>query len=632
MADKIAALPAAPPSAVAPRRAPGQWLRARPRLALFVVAFVPALAVSLHVIASVGATGDEPWYLLQAYCLLHFHTVDLTPVLRDHRIYAQFLGNLRDDHTYDFTGNGARVLAYLPGYALLIAPVFALGGRALIGVLQAALTALMIVLVYDEAHRLYGSRRVELFAALACLTALPVLLYAGQLFPTTFAMCLSFAGYVLVVRRVRGGSGRRLIYVGVALGAIAFALPWLHAKYALMGAVLPVLGIVALLPRLRARPLLRANCDAWAAALAMAGLATLGFALMLAYDRHYFGTWYPQYRQGGPGAFGSPELDRAATLYGRMFFDAQSGLIPWVPLLLLAVPGFVVLLRRAPIPARYVAGCLAGLLGSFVSVAVAPHIGMAGALPARFDVESVPFFALCAAGAYAAGDRYLRQVVVSLARRGGASARRLGVFGVGRVALAGACLLLLAVDLWLTAAAQLDPGVLYPSPAGVRLAEEYPAIVPGAWFALFPESEAPPLYRGVARFDAANSQGQRTVPEGGGSAYLAQPGALPAHAVIARSEWLGLPPGRYLATFQVACGAPTGAQSAPFEVAALRVQGIHYPVVAQSGASGATCAGVAHPMPVTLPFTSDGYHFIVLAVLYGGAGQVEVTSIAFGQA
>lgn len=623
MAETIATREHAPPASHVPRwRALPRVPFAHPRLTLFAAAFALALAASLHVIGSVGTTGDEPWYLLQAYCLLHFHTVDLTPVLRDHSIYARFLGNVPDDHTYDFTGNGVRVLAYLPGYALVIAPLYALGGRALIGAAQAAAVALVAPLLYGEAMRLYGSGRIALFAALAYLSALPVLLYAGELFPTSFAMLLSFAGYVLVVRRLRSVAGRRLVWSGVALGAIACALPWLHAKYALIGAILPILGIVALLPRLRERPLLgRRDSAAWWAAGAIVALSLLGLALLLAYDRHYFGTWYPQYRQGDPGAFSPPQLDRATTLYGRMFFDAQSGLLPWAPLLLLAVPGFVLLLRRARGPALAAAACLLALLGSFLSVVVAPHVGLAYAYPARFVVESIPFLALCAAG-----------VLAGATERSGALARR-ATARAPRLALVVVCLALLAADSWITAVGQLDPSVIYPTSAGARLAAEFPALLPAGWFALFPEGEAPILYRGIAKFDDSASYGTLTTIAGARPAYLARPGTTTPGAPVAQSQWLAVPSGRFIATFEVACdGASASVGAVPFTLVALQQRQPARVPVATLQAGAAVCAGMDRPITVRLQFPSDGYRRIALGLLYGGTSRVEVLSISYAPA
>ncbi|HEV7128581.1 MAG TPA: hypothetical protein VGN32_14220, partial [Ktedonobacterales bacterium] len=136
---------------------------------VFVLGAWLLLAVAHQTIARLSVTGDEPWYLLQVYALLRTHTPDLAAMLRNHALYAQLLGAQPDDHTRDYLGNSERMLTYLPGYAALIAPVYALGGRAAVVALQALAAALTGALVFDEAWRVFGSRRVAVFAWLAYL-------------------------------------------------------------------------------------------------------------------------------------------------------------------------------------------------------------------------------------------------------------------------------------------------------------------------------------------------------------------------------------------------------------------------------------------------------------------------------
>lgn len=68
-------------------------------IAIFAASFVILTLSNLLVIKHLPPGGDEPWYLLQGYSILHYHTVDLTSALRNHEVYKSFLGIAPDDHT-----------------------------------------------------------------------------------------------------------------------------------------------------------------------------------------------------------------------------------------------------------------------------------------------------------------------------------------------------------------------------------------------------------------------------------------------------------------------------------------------------------------------------------------------------
>jgi hypothetical protein len=509
-------------------------------LGVFAVALVVFLFVSLRLIGLIGITGDEPWYLLQAYTLTHFHTVDLARAIHDPHIYGQFLGNAPDDHIRDFRGNGVEVMAYLPGYAALIGPLYALGGRGLIVFAQALAAAATATLLFGEAWRLFRSRAVALFAVAAYLTCLPTLVYAGQIFPSTLATLVSFAAYLLIARVLPQAQGQRLIAAALGLGLLLGILPWLHVKYAPLALVAAGAALALLWLRLRAGrdlpalpilarwPRLAAASQVWLpatppmdsdrrvlrlSALAVGGLTLLNLALVVLYSRVYFGTWYPQYRSGATGSWVAPDFGHMLGLYGQMFFDPQSGLIPWAPLLALAVFGLALLLRRRPREGALMLLWLAGLLSAFLSAAFAPEVKQAFAMPARFTVESQPFLALAVAGVFAVGwpaPRYSLQrrslqrrslVPSPFAAAATSSAPPLAVpLGSVRAltpvasrfsrlpwasGLAVVCLLLLGADLWLAWVGQLRPALLYPSLNGLQIVVAYPHLAPTWWFGLF---------------------------------------------------------------------------------------------------------------------------------------------------
>lgn len=454
------------------------------------------IAASIHLIAGLPPTGDEPWYLLQGYSLIHFHTVDLAWLQTHIQVYHHFLGYVPADHIGDYRGNGVEIVPYLPGYAAVVGPLYSLGGRFLIVAAQSLAGALTATLLFQAAYRLWHSRAAALFAALAYLTSLPTLLYAGQIFPSALAALVAIASFVLVTRALPAAHGRGLVATGAGIGALAMALPWLHIKYAPLALVVVAVALLqlALLSRTRPIPPVAASFDGqydetatapqrrstWLAALLVVGLPLASFALVVAYSYHYFGTWYPQYRVQMDGAFMAPDLGHMLLIFHQMFFDAQSGLVPWVPLTLLTPVGLVLLARRHRREAGFALLWMIGLLSAFLSAAFAPHVNQAGALPARFTVESLPFVALCVAALFARGWSALCMGARKLFLAG--SLRPLATW---RAAAACCCLVFLAADIWFAAVAQFGLPLLYPSNVGVRLVAAFPHLLPGWWFNLF---------------------------------------------------------------------------------------------------------------------------------------------------
>lgn len=465
-------------------------------IGVFCGALAVLLVASIHLIIRLPPTGDEPWYLLQGYSLVHFHAVDLAWVQNDLKVYHHFLGYVPADHIGDYRGNGVELVPYLPGYAAVVGPLYALGGRLLIVAAQSLAGALTATLLFQEAYRLWRSRAVALFATLAYLTSLPTLLYAGQIFPSALAALAAVASFVLVTRALPVAHGRGLVATGASIGALAMALPWLHIKYAPLALVVIAAALLqlALISRTRSAVHVAASFDgqhdetanvrqrrsAWLAALLVGGLPLVSFALVVAYSYHYFGTWYPQYRAQASGAFMSPDLGHMLLIFRQMFFDAQSGLVPWVPLTLLTPVGLVLLMRRHRREACFALLWMLGLLSAFLSAAFAPHVNQAGALPARFTVESLPFCALCVAALFAPGWPALRTGARKVILAG--SLRHLATW---RAAAACCCLVLLAADIWLAVMAQFGLPLLYPSNVGVRLVAAFPHLLPGWWFNLF---------------------------------------------------------------------------------------------------------------------------------------------------
>jgi hypothetical protein len=559
----------------------GVWM-----LAALLAGFALFSALGLHLVARLRMTGDEPWYAAQAYALWHFHTPALFTPHVSRAVYEPLLRGTPDDHTRDYLGQGEHVLVNLPGYAAIIAPFFALGGRSLVVVLQALAAAGTGALVLGEAWRVFHSRAVAVFAWAAYALVLPVEVYVGQIFPSTLAACAIFGSFVLARRLAGTGRGAGLP-LALALGAVTALLPWLHTKYTLPSLALVVLGIVAARPRWPSVD--RADRRALGSAAAIGGLWLLSLALIALYSHRYFGSWTPPNARAQPD-LAHPHPGDIATLFSDMLIGQQSGLLPWVPLDLLALVGIVLLVRDRPRTGWPVVALLAAMAAAFIPAAVTPVFqGMA--LPGRFTLEWAPFCALAVAAVFDWGWRG--------ARRGGAWERRAVVAGVAA---------LLLVSVWFSAAGQRDPARLYPGPSGNRLAVEYPHALPVWWFHAFPSLPEQWVVQRQVAFGA--------------------PHAL-AGAWQSRTRPMLAPPGRYRAAFRIVCGG-AGPGTATLRVGIVGPR--HGRSDAHEPATSVTCRRPDETQRVVLAFASNGYQPVVFTIAEPEAASLLSAEVTYAPA
>lgn len=310
-------------------------------------------------------------------------------------------GKAPEDHVWNL-GNwtvagrqGGRYYVQAPGLPALLFPALLAQDLLAPDRPEGLFLHLMLVLLWvfgavqsiRLAVEVSGSPLAGIAAGLAIAFAAPVFLMSHHLYPEAGA----WAFVPWVMRRVRGQEEppRPLSLVAAAL--VIGALPWLHAKYTAVSAVL----LLLLLLRIGRRP----------AALGTAvGLAALPFLLLLLYDHHVTGlfrpdAFYQRYQSDvypGLGVFFSLRFLKGLS---TALFGARDGLLILAPACTAALLATPAALRRAPGPVLQV-----GLVFAAMWAAAATHEGGAPGPPGRL---LVPVAGLLAAP-FAAGLVELR--------------------------------------------------------------------------------------------------------------------------------------------------------------------------------------------------------------------------------
>jgi hypothetical protein len=341
-----------------------------PAWVLFALAAALASALSLHYVRAVEPSGDEIDYLMMAQSLWREGDIDLRDNFArgDH---LEYLGGF--DHMPGGTrrADGRSYPTHSAGLSVLLAPVYAFGGRQACAVLLALLAAGLALLVRDLARHC-GADEASALWAWAAAAGPPVLFYTAFLYteaPAAFAIALALR--LLLFSPGPWAAGGAALALSV--------LPWLHVRMALAAAAL---GVFAAL-RLRGRPRL-------VFLLAAAAMA----ALYAAYQYWVFGTLSPFARYGGTVPIPIARATPMRTLVG-LFVDGAYGLLPYAPVFLLALAGLPSLVRRE----RW------AFTLAFLGV-ILPVLGWRNwwgfSPPARFTVPLVPVLAVAVAARLAA--------------------------------------------------------------------------------------------------------------------------------------------------------------------------------------------------------------------------------------
>jgi hypothetical protein len=344
-------------------------LRTPAALFLPAIFFVYASAAA-RVQMKVGPEGDEPHYLMVAQSLLRDGDLSLERDYAEGR-YLAFHDAPLEPH-YRVRGKHGEIFSlHAIGLSLLILPAYGLAGYPGVSFFMALLAALLAREVREALVSVFGEGPVAEGGAWITALSPPLLHYAGLVFTEVPAA-------LLVAFCLRRGKG---LAVGIAL---AF-LPWLNVRYAALSAILVVYG------------LWRTEGRAARARLVLPGIVSAVSSALYHYS--LYGFFDPRRVYGR-----RPEFSLATVPEGLpgLLLDQEFGLLVYAPVLALAIPGFVRLLRRDR--ARAIAA--AALVAAVVVTSSTWHMWRGGFNPpGRFLVPVVPALALLAAGALEGGLR-----------------------------------------------------------------------------------------------------------------------------------------------------------------------------------------------------------------------------------
>lgn len=364
-----------------------------PRL-LFALLLAVYLVAGSWTTRRIAATGDETEYFLAADALLHGEglAVDRRFVEIATTSYApgqpisetEFLAS-----TAPSLAHPGRFPRHDVGLSILIAPLLALGGRALVAAAMGLAMAGAVAITAAFAPALGATPRASFGAGAAVGLAVPAITYSGQVFPDAVAP-------LVVAIAIASVMGRMPTFVA---GLAVAVLPVLHLRYWPLALGLLALTLWRSRRDRRLMVALVAPIVVTLLALSLMDLATYGVALPHAGFILFFSGREEEvtaYTRGAEGLLG-------------LFLDRAFGLLPAAPLLAIAFFGLGVALDE-----RHARPLLAAALAYLVPASLLDWTG--GFSPqARYLAPLLPIVALVVALAIDRAPRPLGVLAVLLA-------------------------------------------------------------------------------------------------------------------------------------------------------------------------------------------------------------------------
>jgi hypothetical protein len=273
--------------------------------------------------------GDEPHYLVIAQSLLRDHDLQIENNHTRGDYHEFFAPELKPDYLRRGV-NGQIYSIHAPGLPAVIAPVFAFFGYAGVVVMLALLNATATGLAWIATWRLTGRADASWFGWATVALTVPFVFEAFTVFPDGLGGSIVMAG-VLTMLAGAGASARALACTGAALAL----LPWLHTRFALPAGALGLM----IAARQHASVDRGRRIAAFLGVPVVAGLAWFWFFYAI-YGTPNPAAPYGDYTQSSPA-----NVPRGLT---GLLLDQQFGILPYAPVYLSALIGFVPLVRRAP--------------------------------------------------------------------------------------------------------------------------------------------------------------------------------------------------------------------------------------------------------------------------------------------
>jgi hypothetical protein len=350
-----------------------RWADDRRALRVLTVLSLALFAIATGLRLRGIPQGDEPHYLILGQALAEYGSLDPTPVY-ENADYLSYFPKRIDPHVWPGL-NGRPVPSHNFGGPLLWLLPFLLWGRAGAHLVIVAVSVLLVRNVYQLLRELgittgYAAAVTAMFAV-----GTPLYVYSSMLFVEPIgALLVLYAVRVILTPRP---TLPRLALASTGLGY----LPWVHGRFALFTVVLGGLLLVRLIrdPPTRGAP-------PFVFGLAPLAVLVTGVELL---NLTRYGTLNP-----APGnAIHGDSLFQIPVHVGlvNLAFDGKFGLLPFFPLLALALPGLFLALPRGPARVHVV------LLGTVVPyvLAVSTFGGWWGGYspPARFLAVVTPVLA-----------------------------------------------------------------------------------------------------------------------------------------------------------------------------------------------------------------------------------------------
>ncbi len=312
----------------------------RPPWSIFVLSLVITMMPLPWVVEAWVPQGDEPHYLLAAHSLVTDGDFDLADNYA-RGDYARFYPGPLGPHVRVGV-DGRSYLSHDVGLPILIAPAYALGGRAGVTIGLAIVAALIAANVYLLAFEVTADRRAAAITWLVFAVAPLLSVYAYLVYPEMVAALAviwsvrKITNYELRIADDESRNTQHASHITFGVAAAAGLLPWLSARF------IPIVVFLALWSAWRWR-------DDWRRLV-----ITVGVPLMSLIGYFALSAWMNGDGSGaidfnaGPILRGFQDfaLDRIARGLAGWWLDQQRGLLVYSPVYLVALIGLPLLWRR----------------------------------------------------------------------------------------------------------------------------------------------------------------------------------------------------------------------------------------------------------------------------------------------